>query len=83
MSDGSEVRDLLVEIRDNQRLALARQEEQLAIAREQVERSRTQVQESIQLQRQAAARVARISLFVIPLVLVCLVLIVYLVVRYL
>ena len=56
MSDENEIRDLLVEIRDNQRLALQRQEEQLAVAKEQLERARTQVQESIDLQRQAVDR---------------------------
>jgi len=62
LSDSPDIRDLLVEIRDNQRLSLQRQEEHLAIAREQIERSRNQVEESIALQRQAVARVRRISM---------------------
>jgi t-SNARE complex subunit (syntaxin) len=82
MTDSSEIRDLLIEIRDNQRLSLQRQEEHLAIAREQIERSRNQVQESIELQRQAVARVKRISRIAVPGIVVCLLLIVYLLVRY-
>jgi hypothetical protein len=82
VSDSSEVRDLLVEIRDNQRLSLQRQEEHLAIAREQIERSRNQVEESIALQRQAVERVRRISRLAIPGIVACLALIVYLLIRY-
>ena len=82
MSDSSEIRDLLVEIRDNQRLSLKRQEEHLAIAREQIERSRTQVEESIALQRQAVERVRRISRLAIPGIVACLALIGYLLIRY-
>jgi t-SNARE complex subunit (syntaxin) len=82
VSDSSEIRDLLVEIRDNQRLSLRRQEEHLAIAREQIERSRNQVQESIALQRQAIERAKRISRIAVPGIVLCLLLIVYLLVRY-
>jgi hypothetical protein len=82
MSDSSEIRDLLVEIRDNQRLALQRQEEHLAIAREQIDRSRNQVQESITLQRQAVERAKRISWIAVPGIVLCLLLIVYLLVKY-
>lgn len=82
MSDSPEVRDLLVEIRDNQRLSLQRQEEHLAVAREQIERSRSQVEQSIALQRQAIERVRRISRIAIPGILLCVLLIVYLLVRY-
>jgi lipopolysaccharide/colanic/teichoic acid biosynthesis glycosyltransferase len=82
LSDSSEIRDLLVEIRDNQRLSLQRQEEHLAIAREQIERSRNQVQESIALQRQAIERVKRISWIAVPGIVLCVLLIVYLLVKY-
>ena len=82
MTDSPEIRDLLIEIRDNQRLSLQRQEEHLAIAREQIERSRNQVQESIDLQRQAVARVKRVSRIAIPGIVLCIALIVYLLVRY-
>jgi hypothetical protein len=82
LSDSPDIRDLLIEIRDNQRLSLQRQEEHLAIAREQIERSRNQVEESIALQRQAVARVKRISLVALPGIALCVLLIVYLLVRY-
>ena len=82
MSDSPEIRDLLVEIRDNQRLSLQRQEEHLAVAREQIERSRNQVQESIALQHQAIQRVRRISWIALPGIVFCVVLIVYLLAKY-
>lgn len=82
MSDSPEIRDLLIEIRDNQRLSLQRQEEHLAIAREQIDRSRIQVQESIALQRQAIQRVRRVSWVAIPGIVLCVLLIVYLLVKY-
>lgn len=82
MSDSPEIRDLLVEIRDNQRLSLQRQEEHLAIAREQIERSRNQIQESIALQRQAVERAKRISWIAVPGIALCVLLIVYLLVKY-
>lgn len=82
MSDNEDIRDLLVEIRDNQRLSLQRQEEQLEIARKQSERSSSQVQESIALQRLAVDRVRNISRIAVPGILICIVLIVYLLIRY-
>jgi len=82
MSDSPDVRDLLIEIRDNQRVSLQRQEEHLAIAREQIERSRNQVEQSIVLQRQAIERVRRVSRVAIPGIILCIALIVYLLVRY-
>ena len=82
MSDKEKLRDLLVEIRDNQRLSLKRQEEQLDIAKGQLEHSREQVQESIELQRQAIERAKKISLIAIPGILICIALIVYLLVKY-
>lgn len=83
MSDKDDIRELLTEIRDNQRLSLQRQEEHLAIAREQIDRSRGQVQESIELQRQAIDRVKKISRIAVPGIAICLALIIYLLVRYL
>ena len=83
MSDKDAIRELLTEIRDNQRLSLQRQEEHLAIAREQIERSRGQVQESIELQRQAIDRVKKISRIALPGIAICIALIIYLLVRYL
>jgi hypothetical protein len=83
VSESDNIRNLLVEIRDNQRLSLKRQQEHLEIAREQIERSRGQVQESIDLQRQAMDRFRKVSWIAGPAILLCIVLIVYLVVRYL
>ena len=83
MSDKDDIRELLTEIRDNQRLSLQRQEEHLAIAREQIDRSRGQVQESIELQRQAIDRVKKISRIAVPGIAICIALIIYLLVRYL
>lgn len=82
MSDRDDIRELLIEIRDNQRLSLQRQEEQLEIARRQIERSSTQVQESIELQRLAVDRVKNVSRIAIPGILICMALIVYLLVKY-
>lgn len=83
MSERDEIVALIKEIRDNQRLALARQEEHLELARRQLERSQTQVAQSIELQKAAVARVKQISRIAVPGIVLCLALIVYLIVRYL
>lgn len=83
MSSDEEIKQLLVEIRDNQRLGLQRQEQQLEIAREQLERARNQVTESIELQKQAVNRFKTVSRIAIPGIVLCVVLIIYLMVRYL
>ena len=82
MDSDKETKELLAEIRDNQVLALKRQEEHLELAREQLERSRNQVAESIALQKQAMARFKSISIIVLPAILICIVLIAYLVVSF-
>ena len=82
MSDSDDIKTLLVEIRDNQKLALDRQQEHLEIARDQVARSRAQVEESIALQRQAMSRFKNISVVAFPAIILCLGLILYLVLRY-
>jgi hypothetical protein len=82
LSDKNEIRDLLIEIRDNQRLSLQKQEEHLSVAREQIDRAGRQVRDSIELQRQAIDRVKKISRIAIPGIILCVVLIAYLVVRY-
>ncbi len=82
MSDTDEIRDLLIEIRDNQRLSLKRQEEHLEIARKQIERSSGQVRESIELQRVAIEKAKQVARIAIPGILICVALIVYLLVRY-
>jgi t-SNARE complex subunit (syntaxin) len=83
MNHQDDIRELLIEIRDNQRLSLQRQEEHLEIARKQIERSSGQVQESIELQRQAIDKARKVARIAVPGILVCIVLIVYLVIRYL
>ena len=82
MADDSEIKQLLTEIRDNQRIALEKQSEQLALSREQVERARIQVEESIQLQRVAMKRFKTVTLIAIQGIILCIGLILYLVVRY-
>lgn len=82
MSDESEIRSLLVEIRDNQRESLRRQEEQLEIARAQLERSNKQISESIDLQREAVAKARMIGRIALPAIIFCIAMVVYLVARY-
>ena len=82
MSDKDEILQVLIEIRDNQKLSLQRQEEHFAVAKEQIDRSRKQVEESIALQRQAIDRVKRISRIALPGVILCVLLIAYLLARY-
>jgi hypothetical protein len=83
VSEREDIVALVKEIRDNQRLALARQEEHLEVARQQLERSRSQVEESIQLQRAAVARVKGITRVALPGIALCVALILYLMIRYL
>ena len=83
MSCDDEIKTLLVEIRDNQRRSLERQEEHLAIAREQVERANRQVTESIELQKVAIARAKQIARVALPGIALCIALVVYLIVKYL
>ncbi len=82
MTEQSDINALLTEIRDNQREALKLQREQLAIAEAQLERSRTQVSESIELQRQAVNRFKTVSRIAVPGIALCIGMIVYLLVRY-
>ncbi|HVS22325.1 MAG TPA: hypothetical protein VMU03_01265 [Gammaproteobacteria bacterium] len=82
MSDHPEIISLLKEIRDNQRSALQRQEQHLDLARQHLERSGTQVQESIELQKAAVHRVKLVSRIAVPGIALCLALIVYLLIRY-
>ena len=83
MNSDGEIKQLLTEIRDNQILALQRQQEQLDLSRQQVEREKTQIAESIELQKLAMAQFKSISIIAIPGILLCIGLILYLVIRYL
>ena len=82
MSDLDDIHALLIDIRDNQKRALEHQERHLAIAQQQLDRSQRQVEESIDLQRQAVDRVKRVSRVALPGIVLCIALIAYLVVRY-
>ena len=82
MNNDGDVKKLLTEIRDQQAMAIKRQEEHLEIAREQLERSRKQVAESIELQKQAMDRFKSLSKIVIPAIFVCLLLIAILVLSF-
>ena len=73
----------LVEIRDNQRMSLQKKEEHLEVARQQIERARTQLAESIDLQKVAIDRSKSVARIAIPGVLLCIGLIVYPIVTYL
>ena len=79
----NELMQVLVEIRDNQRLSLRKQEEHLEIARQQIERARTQVAESIELQKVAIERAKTVARVAIPGILLCIGLVIYLIVTYL
>lgn len=82
MNREDEIKDLLIEIRDNQKLSLQRQEEHLEIARQQVERANKQVTESIELQKIAITKAKQIARIAIPGIIICIALIVYLVAVY-
>lgn len=83
MNDDNDLKQLLVEIRDNQRLSLKKQDEHLEIARLQIERAKTQIAESIELQKLAIGRAKAVARIAIPGILICLGLIVYLIIVYL
>ena len=82
MNRDDEIKDLLIEIRDNQKLSLQRQEEHLEIARQQVDRANRQVTESIELQKLAIAKAKQVARIAIPGIILCIALIIYLVVVY-
>jgi len=82
MSDSDELKQILVEIRDNQKKALEAQERQIALAAEQLDRARTQVAESLQLQREAIAKQKTIMRAALPGIALCIFAILYLIIRY-
>jgi hypothetical protein len=83
MAETNEITELLVEIRDNQREALARQAEHLEVAKRQLEHAQARIQESMGLQREALTRQRTAMRVAVPGILVCIGAIVYLIVRYL
>ena len=74
--------DLLREIRDGQREALSAMEEHRSLVKEQIQISRGNVEESVNLQRLALKRQKVVTLVAVPGVIACIAAIVYLVVRY-
>lgn len=82
MSHDDDVKQLLIEIRDNQTESLRRQDEHLEIAREQLDRAKSQISESIDLQREAIAKARMVTRIAFPGILICIVLIPYLIVKY-
>ena len=76
--DGREMVELLRRIDSNQRQALAAQQEHLALARAQFERSERTINESVALQRIAVARQTQIRNVALPVVGLLVVLLVWL-----
>ena len=74
--------DLLREIRDGQREALGVMEEHRALIKEQIQISRSNIEESVNLQRLALKRQKVITLIAVPGILACIAAIMYLVLRY-
>ena len=77
-----EMIDLLRRIEANQREAIAAQQEHLALARAQFERSERTINESVELQRVAVARQSQIRNLTLPIVGLLVVLLVWLLFRW-
>jgi hypothetical protein len=82
MSREVEIVQLLTDLRDGQREALARQREQLELARAEAERMRRIADESVALQRAAIERAKGIGRIVLPLIVLLIALVVWLIVKY-
>jgi len=82
MSEQDDIREILLEIRDNQLRAIENQEKHIALTREQVERAKRQIEESTGLQRQAIEKTKIVTRIVVPGLLLCIVAILYLVMKY-
>ena len=82
MERHDEILEALKRIEANQRKALEAQEEHLALAKAQLERSEERVKESVALQKLAVARQATVTRIALPLILVLIVLLGYLLVRW-
>jgi len=83
MSDMDDLKTILVEIRDNQRRALEVQESQLALARDNLAQAGHRVEELLALQRQALSKVISVGRVAPPAIILCVLPIIYPVVRYL
>ncbi len=73
---------VLREIREGQREALTAMEEHRSLVKEQIQISRSNVKESVDLQRLALKRQRVITIIAVPGILACIALIAYLIVRY-
>jgi hypothetical protein len=77
-----QILETLREIRDGQREIIGLLGVQRSLAEEQLRKSRTTIEESVGLQREALARQRSITRFAIPAILVCIAAIAYLILRY-
>jgi len=82
MSDNDQIISLLTRIDENQRKALETQENHLALAQAQLDRSNRTIQESLELQRSSVARQTQAIRIILPLVGVLVVLLGYLLFKY-
>jgi hypothetical protein len=78
----TEIVALLKEIRDAQLKALTNQEQHIELVHEQLQRSKTSIEESINLQRIALDKQKSVTRIALPGVILCIVLIAYLVIKY-
>ncbi len=79
MSGEDQIVQLLTEIRDGQREALARQREQLELACAEAERMRRIADESVALQRTGIERMKRVSRVVLPIIVLLIALVLWLI----
>lgn len=82
MERHEEIVELLRRIEANQRRALEAQEQQLAFAKSQLERSERVASESVALQKVAVDRQRRVGYFALPMIVVLLALLAWLLVRW-
>ena len=82
MSRDDVIAQLLTDLRDGQREALARQHEHLELARTEAARMRRTAEESVALQLTAIERMKRVSRIVVPIIVVLIGQVVWLIVKY-
>lgn len=83
MDNNEAMLKLLEAIKQNQDRIIENQKKQLEIANKQLERSNRQVEESLSLQREGMQKFRTISFIAIPGILFCILLIMWLIWRYL
>jgi hypothetical protein len=82
MGEREDTVSLLKRIEENQRKAMELQQQQLALAQAQLDRTNQTIQESIQLQRTAVERQSLVTKIVLPLIAVLVVLLGYRLIRW-